>query len=561
MKWMKRISGCICMALIAVLLLGAPALADEIGDPGSTSGGGKGTNTYTFYYSYDSAQDAIVLTVRTKRPIVAFGNTTSHTFLSAADKTDIPASGGILGRSLDLAIADMNFYGGYQIDAGQVKAKLLSYGFTDNGKGIWKLGSGFFTYIDARKVRPVKHTVHYDANGGTGAPGDQEKEQGKPLWISGMKPERTGYTFRCWSASIGGQYRPGDSYTHDQDGGTVTMTAQWADDMPPSVGSFYAYPGNWSAGNGTIGFEVQDSGSGIASITLLRYSDVTKSWTTAGSWSCGGTAGIVSHRLTEMEEGVFYYRLIVTDCDGNTVTRDSSWIRLDHNDPVLRGLESTNTAWTNIAPVIRVSATDYLYGTMYTGSGIEEIRISNDSGTVVAAGRESASYTLQNRDEGIHTWTVVVRDNVGHTVIRTVKTRYDITAPGLDGTEITHVMNGVTYSGYCQDNIISQHADDEAMRSRNHPNVTSGLRKVSLYKVKDGAREQIVTDRTAASWGSPDTHSDFDVFYDINQTGDDVDYYILTVQDFAGNISTKKLTSQRTLLTLFHTSIDSSTYR
>ena len=43
-------------------------------------------------------------------------------------------------------------------------------------------------------------------------------------------------------------------------------------------------------------------------------------------------------------------------------------------------------------------------------------------------------------------------------------------------------------------------------------------------------------------------------------TEDMVDYYILITEDFAGNRTKKKLTSQRTLLTLFHTSIDRGAY-
>ena len=53
--------------------------------------------------------------------------------------------------------------------------------------------------------------------------------------------------------------------------------------------------------------------------------------------------------------------------------------------------------------------------------------------------------------------------------------------------------------------------------------------------------------------GASDTHSSFDVYYDINPTNDHVDYYLVIARDFAGNTETKKLTSQRTLLKLFHT--------
>lgn len=69
--------------------------------------------------------------------------------------------------------------------------------------------------------------------------------------------------------------------------------------------------------------------------------------------------------------------------------------------------------------------------------------------------------------------------------------------------------------------------------------------------------------RTAAvhhQFVSSDTHSFFDVYYDINQTEDAVDYYLIITKDFAGNQTKKKLTSQRTLLTMFRTSIDRGAY-
>lgn len=178
----------------------------------------------------------------------------------------------------------------------------------------------------------------------------------------------------------------------------------------------------------------------------------------------------------------------------------------------------------------------------------------------MARGTSSAYYMLAAKYEGIHTWYIIATDNVGHTSSTQVSTKYDITVPGLDGTEVTDVINGVTVSGYCQDNIINQHIDDEASRSANHPNVTSGLKSVILHKVYRGNKTAITMDRTRATFGSSNTHSYFDMYYDINPTDDIVDYYFVIVQDYAGNTVTKKLTSQRSLLSWFHTSIDRSTY-
>ena len=74
---------------------------------------------------------------------------------------------------------------------------------------------------------PWRHTITYDGNGGSNVPGNQTKTTGYGLNISSQVPTRTGYKFTGWSASCGGTYQPDQSYTRDQNGGTVTMTATW----------------------------------------------------------------------------------------------------------------------------------------------------------------------------------------------------------------------------------------------------------------------------------------------------------------------------------------------
>lgn len=535
--------------------------ADEIAETGDTDQGHvSGSNVYTYYYRYNAQTDSIELKVVTERPIRTFGNSTTHTFTSAEDDIVLNTQNPRLGSSLDSALSDMIRRGGYDMTVAEAKEQLREMGYYDNGNGIWKVSGGYLTFVSAGKIRKKTHTVAYDANGGTGAPDSQRKKQGQTLTLRSGKPTREGYSFQNWKASIGGTYNPGGSYTHDQDGGTVTMRANWKDETGPDCSDLIAKPNHWSAGNGSVTFHAQDEGSGISSITLERYSFVTRTWSTVKSWSCGGTKDMVYGSYTESSEGVFYYMLTVRDKDGNSSVKTSRTIYLDHSAPVLYGMENTVSDWTNTAPVIAISATDYLYGTTYNGSGLASIVIKDDSGNIVASGNERVRYELADKYEGIHTWNITGTDNVGHTVSATVSTKYDITPPGMDGTEVTHVEHGITYSGYCQDNIISQHIDDEARRSPNHPNCTSGLSSVIVYKVKNEVMTAIYSSTTQKTWGTPDTHSSFDVYYDINPTNDHVDYYLVIARDFAGNTETKKLTSQRTLLKLFHTSIDRSTY-
>ena len=61
----------------------------------------------------------------------------------------------------------------------------------------------------------ASYKITYNANGGSGAPGQQTKYYGKTLKLSTTKPTRTGYTFQGWGTSATGSvvYDPGANYT------------------------------------------------------------------------------------------------------------------------------------------------------------------------------------------------------------------------------------------------------------------------------------------------------------------------------------------------------------
>jgi hypothetical protein len=48
----------------------------------------------------------------------------------------------------------------------------------------------------------------------------------------------------------------------------------------------------------------------------------------------------------------------------------------------------------------------------------------------------------------------------------------------------------------------------------------------------------------------------FDVYYKMLEEDKDVLYYLIVVQDFAGNMARKKLVGQQSVLNGFHTSIE-----
>lgn len=71
------------------------------------------------------------------------------------------------------------------------------------------------------------YTVSYNANGGSGAPGNQTKTYGTALTLSSTKPTRANYTFKGWGTSASAttvSYAAGASYTANA---AVTLYAVW----------------------------------------------------------------------------------------------------------------------------------------------------------------------------------------------------------------------------------------------------------------------------------------------------------------------------------------------
>lgn len=98
-------------------------------------------------------------------------------------------------------------------------------------KGIMQMGN--FT-LNAQWT-PWKHTVRYDANAKNdtsvkGIPASQSKTANVDITLSSDVPTRNGYTFLGWNTQADGKgtaYASGAIYKNDQNGGTVTLYAQW----------------------------------------------------------------------------------------------------------------------------------------------------------------------------------------------------------------------------------------------------------------------------------------------------------------------------------------------
>ncbi len=129
-------------------------------------------------------------------------------------------------------------------DGSLVMSRLYSYssGFSDITRGykirpiltlkanIGYTGSG--TKADPYQLSetPIKYTISYNANGGSGAPSSQEKAYGKDLTLSSTVPTRSQFKFLGWSTDKNatvGTYNPGSVYTLNK---SITLYAIWCID-------------------------------------------------------------------------------------------------------------------------------------------------------------------------------------------------------------------------------------------------------------------------------------------------------------------------------------------
>lgn len=85
------------------------------------------------------------------------------------------------------------------------------------------------------------YSVTYDANGGSGAPGNQTKYYGKSLTLSTATPARSGYNFLGWATSSSAttaSYQPGASYTGNA---ALALYAVWQQAIVPPTVTLTAY--------------------------------------------------------------------------------------------------------------------------------------------------------------------------------------------------------------------------------------------------------------------------------------------------------------------------------
>ena len=195
------------------------------------------------------------------------------------------------------------FTGTYSISGNGSASKTVTVTFknfnTDNGNSATKTVS-FTVTVPAW----TSYTVAYNANGGTGAPGNQTKWKDQTLTLSSTKPTRTGYSFLGWSTSASSTtatYAAGGKYTANAG---VTLYAVWK-------ANTYTVSYNANGGTGAPGNQTKTYGKTLtlSSTKPTRTNYNFKGWGTSASattvkYSVGGSytanAGITLYAVWEL---------------------------------------------------------------------------------------------------------------------------------------------------------------------------------------------------------------------------------------------------------------------
>ena len=170
------------------------------------------------------------------------------------------------------------------------------------------------------------YAVKYNANGGTGAPGNQTKTYGVSLTLSSTKPTRTNYNFKGWGTSASAttvSYAAGASYTANA---AITLYAVWElAYTKPRITNFTVKRCD-SAGavkeDGTyalVGFSWACDKT-VSSITVKWKLSTASSYSSSVTVTASGTSGTVSKVVGSgalLSTSSYTIQVNVADTDGS----------------------------------------------------------------------------------------------------------------------------------------------------------------------------------------------------------------------------------------------------
>ncbi len=229
--------------------------------------------------------------------------------------------------------------------------------------------SGSSTVTLYAQWTPDTYTVHYDANGGSGAPNDQIKTYGVTLTLSSAKPTRTGYTFQNWNTKPDGSgtmYAPGALYTANE---PLTLYAQW------KINTYMvSYNANGGAGAPNSQTKMYGIHLTLSSVKPTRTGYTFKNWNTSANGSgtdypSGGTY-TGNANLTLYAQWIPDTYTVHYDANGGSGAPGDQ-TKVYDIDLTLSTVKPTRTGYTFVAWNTKAdgTGTSYSSGAVYKGNG------------------------------------------------------------------------------------------------------------------------------------------------------------------------------------------------
>ena len=150
--------------------------------------------------------------------LASAGSATSLIFSNKNIKTTVSTgSGWSTSNQVKIGESTVTYNRGTSASTRYLYAKLV---------GMDAMGGTMYASKTVTIPKLASYTIKYNANGGSGAPGNQTKYYGKNLTISSTKPTRTGYSFQGWSLTQNGSvyYTPGSTCGKNEN---LTLYAVW----------------------------------------------------------------------------------------------------------------------------------------------------------------------------------------------------------------------------------------------------------------------------------------------------------------------------------------------
>lgn len=338
-----------------------------------------------------------------------------------------------------------SFVGTYSISGNGSATKTITVTFrnfnTDNGDAATK-NVTFNVTVPAW----TSYTVKYNANGGSGAPGNQTKWKDQALTLSSTKPTRTGYSFQGWSTSTDTsvEYKAGAEY---KDNSAVTLYAVWK-------ANIYTVKYNANGGSGEPSNQTKTYGK---TLTLSSTKPTRKNYNFLG-WATSSTATTAKYAA-----GASYTA-------NSAVTLYAVW-ELAYVKPRITNTAITRCDSTSVASdngTYALVAFDWACDQALTSIVIEWESISSGSGTktVTATGTSGRASELIGdgalNTEATYTVRIIVTDANGYTyafrTLNGIKLPIDF-LPGAKGAacgkpaELENVLD-VAYQAYFRGGIL-----------------------------------------------------------------------------------------------------------